>query len=333
MAAFHGLFSLKDPATRVVVIALISDLVVAAVKVIAGFLSNSSAMTSEGVHTLVDASTEIILLYGMVASRRGRTPEHQLGFGRELYFWNFVVAVLILALGSGIALVAGARQITNPVRLQSEWLNFFVLGCSGAVEAAAMWKAFGNSRTARGNKSLYRYLSRRRDPTSLTVLFGGIAAIVSLIATALGLSAAAITNDAVYDGVASIAIATILAVTAIKLAADSKSLLIGVPADPEVVTMIVERVKLNGAVETVNGVVSVHLSPDQLLIGLSVAFKTALDTSMIENAIIQVEASLRNSHPQIVALFIKPQSHEHYSKLHECRVAGHDRYAAVVEDG
>jgi cation diffusion facilitator family transporter len=332
MPASHALFSLKDPATRVVIIALVSDLAVAAVKFVAGFLSNSSAMTSEGVHTLIDASTEIILLYGLVASRRGRTPEHQLGFGRELYFWNFVVAVLILALGSGIALVTGVRQIIDPVRLQDEWLNFVVLGCSGAVEAVAMWQSFGNSQTARGNKSLYRYLSRRRDPTSLTVLFGGVAAIASLIVTALGLSLAAIADNAIYDGAASIAIATILAVTAIKLASDSKSLLIGVPADSEVVTMIVERVESNEAVETVNGVLSVHLSPDQLVVGLSVAFKPALNTSMIENAIIEVEESLRNNRPQIVALFIRPQSREHYLKLHgkAAPVMGCERAKATV---
>ncbi len=105
-----------------------------------------------------------------------------------------MVAVLILALGSGIALVTGVRQIADPVRLQDEWLNFVVLGCSGAVEAVAMWQSFGNARTARGTKSLYRYLSRRRDPSFAHRAFGGVAAIASLIVTALGLSAAAITD-------------------------------------------------------------------------------------------------------------------------------------------
>jgi cation diffusion facilitator family transporter len=288
----------------------------ATVKFFAGFLSNSSAMTSEGVHTLIDASTEIILLYGLVASRRGGTPEHQLGFGREVFFWNFVVAGLILALGSGIALVAGVRQIAEPVKLHNEWLNFVVLGCSGGVEVVALWTSFGKTRITRGDVSLYRSLSRRRDPTSLTVLFGGVAAIVSLLVTALGLSVAAIVDSAIYDGVASVLISVILAVTAIKLAAESKSLLIGVPADPEVVTVIVERVKANEAVEAVNGMVSVHLSPDQLLVGMSVAFKDDLNTLAIEKAIVELEASLESNHPQIIALFVKPQSRAHYLKLH-----------------
>ena len=301
---------------RVVVIALAGDILVAAFKFVAGHLSGSSAMISEGVHTLIDACTEIILLYGLVVSRRRATPEHQLGYGREVFFWNFVVAVLILALGSGIAFVAGLHQIANPVALENEWLNFVVLACSGVVEIGGLWAAFKKTSSGRGKESLYRSLSRRRDPTSLTILFGGVAAVIGLIVTAVGLIASMLTENAAYDGLASIAIAAILAVTALKLAIESKSLLIGVPADPEVVTAIIATVKTSDAVHIVNGMVSVHLSPDQLLVALSVSFDDALGSRQIEIAISGIEGELHRSHPQIVALFIKPQSPERYAEVH-----------------
>ncbi|MDL2408213.1 cation diffusion facilitator family transporter [Rhizobium calliandrae] len=301
---------------RAVLVALAGDVVVASIKFIAGFLSGSSAMISEGVHTLIDASTEVILLYGLVMSRRRGTPAHQLGYGREVFFWNFVVAILIFSLGSGIAFLAGVRQIIHPATIEGHILNFTVIVCSGAVEIIGLREAFRKSRRGRSKESLYQSLVRQRDPTSMTILFGGIAALVGLIVTACGLLASMVTANAVYDGVASVVIAGILAVTAFKLATESKSLLIGVPADPEIVKGMIATVAAAKPVETVNGVVSVHLSPDQLLVAISVAFKAGLNTETLEAAVAQIEASLRAGFPQIVALFIKPQSQSHYAELH-----------------
>lgn len=301
---------------RAVIIALVGDFVVATIKFIAGYLSGSSAMVSEGVHTLIDASTEVILLYGLAVSRRRATPEHQLGFGREVYFWNFVVAILILALGAGIAFVAGLHQIVNPVPLENEWLNFVVLALSAVVEIVSLGAAFRKTSGGRGKQSLYRLLRRRRDPTSLTILFGGVAAVIGLLVTAIGLTASMLTGDASYDGLASIAIAAILAVTALKLAIESKALLIGVPADPEIVKAIIEKVRSNENVDVVNGLITVHLAPDQIVVALSVAFQDNLNSQQIEETISAIENGLNSIQPQIVALFIKPQSPERYAEVH-----------------
>jgi cation diffusion facilitator family transporter len=301
---------------RAVLIALAGDIIVAAIKFFAGFLSGSSAMISEGVHTLIDASTEVILLYGLIVSRRRGTPAHQLGYGREVFFWNFVVAILIFSLGSGVAFLAGLRQIIHPAPIEGHTLNFTVIACSAAVEIIGLREAFRKSKHGRSKESLYQSLVRRRDPTSMTILFGGIAALMGLAVTTLGLLASMATGNAAYDGMASVVIAAILAVTAFKLATESKSLLIGVPADPEIVKGIIGTVAAAGSVKAVNGVVSVHLSPDQLLVAISVAFKPDLNTEELETAIAQIEAGLRVGFPQIVALFIKPQSPEHYAELH-----------------
>lgn len=300
---------------NVVLIALASDITVAAVKFIAAHYSGSTSMASEGIHSLIDASTEIILLYGLLASDRKATPDHQLGYGRELYFWNFVVALLIFAVGSGIAFREGTRQISTPLALHSMGLSYAVLAFSAVAEAMALWVALRKSNASRGKVSLYRFFARRRDPTALTILFGGIAALIGLVVTAVGLMASGLTENARYDGIASVAISAVLAVTAFKLAAESKSLLIGVPAAPDVVKEIIDGIKVVPSVRNVNGMISVHLAPDKIMVATSVSFDENMTTKELENAIADIEESLHNAHPQIVALFVKPQSPERYAEL------------------
>jgi cation diffusion facilitator family transporter len=299
-----------------VLIALGCDLVIAAIKFVASCFTGSSGMSSEGVHSLIDASTELILLYGLMMSRRGATADHQLGFGREVYFWNFVVALLMFALGSGVTLISGLRQIIHPAPLDHAWINFFVLALSAAVETTGLWAALKKSNATRGSDSLYRFFYRRRDPTSLTIFFGGIAGILGLVATTIGLILSQFLNNDAFDGIASVAISLILGVTAWKLAMESKSLLIGVPADPELVQEIIACVDKNSGVCVVNGMISVHLAPEQLMVALSVSFDVSLTSGQVEGAIADIEDKLHVDYPQIVALFIKPQSPERYAAVH-----------------
>jgi len=301
---------------RIVFIALAADLVVAALKFLAARESGSASMSSEGVHSLIDASTEIILLYGLLVSAKRATPEHQLGFGREVFFWNFVVAVLIFALGSGIALLDGIQQMMSPRPIENVELNYIVLSLSGVAELVALWLALGGANAKKGTQSLFRSLRRRRDPTALTILFGGAAAVLGLIATAVGLSLSVASGDPRYDGATSVVIALILALTAFKLAAESKSLLIGVPADESVVTAILSDVRARASVTTINGMVSVHLAPDQLLVSLSIWFDDSLSKKGVEVEIEGIEEDLYKTYPQIVALFIKPQTPARYAALH-----------------
>ncbi|KRB61138.1 hypothetical protein ASE04_22460 [Rhizobium sp. Root708] len=298
-----------------VAISLLADLVLASIKFVAAYASGSTAMSSEGVHSLVDAGTEIILLYGLIASGRKANPEHQLGYGREVYFWNFVVAVLIFAFGAGIALLDGLHQIAQPKPISGETINYIVLACSAILDGVALWAAVRRTGVGRGHDSLLQFLRRRRDPTASTILFGGVASVAGILVTSGGLLASWWTGDPRFDGLASLAIAGILAVTAFKLAAQSKSLLIGVPADPSVVAEIIEDTKRNPTVQAVNGVISAHLAPEQLIVALSVWFTEELSKAGVEQAIANVEDDLRRRHPQILALFIKPQSPERYRDL------------------
>jgi cation diffusion facilitator family transporter len=302
----------------IVVINLLADLTVAAIKFAAAYISGSTAMSSEGVHSLVDAGTEAILLYGLIASGKGARPKHQLGHGREIYFCNFVVAVLIFALGAGVALLDGLHQVARPKPIDHEGISCIVLACSALLEGTALWAPVRRASVGRGKDSLLTFLKRRRDLTASTILFGGVASLVGILATAGGLLASRITGVPRFDGVASLVIAATLAITAIRLAAQSKSLLIGVPADPSVVAEIIEDTRKNPTVKHVNGMISAHLAPEQLLVALSVWFEDELSKAGIEQAIANVEDDLRRRHPQTVALFVKPQSPERF-----CTVNGH----------
>ena len=188
----------------------------------------------------------------MASLRREReaSPEHQLGYGREVYWCNFVVAVLIFALGAGAALLDGLHQVARPKPIDNEGISYSVLACSAVLEGAALWAAVRRASVGRGKDSLLTFLQRRRDLTASTILFGGVASLVGILATAGGLLASRITGNPRFDGLASLVIAAILAITAFKLAAQSKKLLIGVPADPSVVAEIIEDTTKNSSGQT-----------------------------------------------------------------------------------
>lgn len=291
---------------RAVIIGLLGDVVIATIKFAAAFLTGSSAMASGAVHSLIDACSEVILFYGVVASKRMATPQHQLGYGREIYFWNFIVAILIFALGSGVTLIGGVKQIVAPKPIEDEWLNYIVLALSMGVEIFALWAATRQIKVSTGSNWL-KALRRRRDNTTLTIIEGDIAALIGLTLSAGGLLACQLTGDNRYDGFASVAISFILAIVAFRLASNSKNLLIGLPVDKEVADTIIACVQANENVLRVNGMVSVHLAPDQLLVALSVWFADGLTKQDVEQAIADIDGQIRQNYP-IRALFIEPQS-------------------------
>lgn len=300
---------------RAVMIGLAGDLLIATIKFVAAALTGSSAMMSGGVHSLIDACTEIILFYGLMASKRMATPQHQLGYGREIYFWNFIVAILIFALGSGITLIGGLKQIVSPKPIEAEWINYIVLTVSIIVEAVALWAATRQLRVEIGETWLSA-LRRRRDNTTLTIVEGDIAAIAGLLIAACGLIACQMTGDYRYDGGASVIISFILAIVAFRLASNSKALLIGLPVDKNVAASIIEDIEKNEHVLRVNGMVSVHLAPDQLLVAVSIWFDRDLTKDDVERTIGDIDEAIRQRYP-IRALFLEPQNPKRFQALNK----------------
>jgi cation diffusion facilitator family transporter len=307
----------QNSSKKVIYAALAGNLLIAITKFAAAAWTGSSAMLSEGVHSLVDTGNEVLLLYGLRQAARPPDANHPLGYGRELYFWTFIVAIMIFALGAGVSLYEGVSHIRHPVHVEDPTVNYLVLGLSFLFEGGSWWVALKEFRRAKGNRGYFRAVRESKDPTTFTVLFEDSAALTGLIIALIGIWAAEAFEMPELDGVASIGISLVLGITAFVLARETKGLLIGEAARPEVQNSILAIVQADPAIERANGVITAHLAPQQVVAALSVDFVDELTTADIEACVTRIEAQVRERHPEITMLFVKPQSSGTYRKRRE----------------
>jgi cation diffusion facilitator family transporter len=288
--------------------ALLGNLMVALAKLVAAALTGSAAMLSEAVHSLVDTVNEVLLLYGIARSARPADRLHPFGYGRELYFWSFVVALLIFALGAGVSAYEGLNRVMNPRPIQRPQVIYAVLAVALVFEGVSWWislRAFGASKRNLGWWEAFR---RSKDPPAFIVVFEDSAALLGILAAAVGTTAAIYTGDSRWDGVASLVIAVILAGVAALLARESKELLIGERADPVLSDAILHIAGGIAGVCSANSIVTVQIAPNSVVATLSLDFFDTLRAPEIERAVIELESRIRGAHPEVSALFVKPQS-------------------------
>ncbi len=288
--------------------ALAGNLLVAMAKFTAAALTGSASMASEAVHSLVDTVNEVLLLYGIARSKRPADRMHPLGYGRELYFWSFVVALLIFALGAGVSVYEGVNRILHPEPIERPAVIYAVLAASFAFEGTSWWvavRAFGATRHNRGWWEAFR---RSKDPPAFIVVFEDSAALIGILAAAAGATATILTGDARWDGFASLVIAAILAAVATLLAQESKDLLIGERADPALSEAILRTAGSIAGVCSANSIVTVQIAPNSIIATLSLDFFDTLRAPEIERAVVELERRIRSEHPEVSALFVKPQS-------------------------
>jgi cation diffusion facilitator family transporter len=288
--------------------ALAGNVLVAAAKFAAAAVTGSAAMLSEAVHSLVDTVNELLLLYGIARSARPADRMHPLGYGRELYFWSFVVALLIFALGAGVSVYEGVDRLMHPIPIERPAVNFIVLAVSLAFEGASWLVGVRAFRAAKRNLGWWEAFRRSKDPPTFIVVFEDSAAILGIIVAAAGMAAAVLTQDSRWDGAASLAIAVILAAVAGLLARESKDLLIGERADPSLSDAIMRTASGIAGVCRANSIVTVQLAPRNVIATLSLDFFDYLRAPDIERAVLELEARIRSAHPEVSALFVKPQS-------------------------
>jgi cation diffusion facilitator family transporter len=298
----------KSGTNVVVWAALAGNLLVAATKFAAAAISGSAAMLSEAVHSLVDSVNELLLLYGISRSARPADRVHPLGYGRELYFWSFVVALLIFALGAGVSLYEGVDRLLHPQPIERPVIVFVVLGVSLAFESASWLVGMRAFRATQRTLGWWEAFRRSKDPPTFIVVFEDSAAILGIAAAAAGTAAALLTGDSRWDGVASIGIAVILAAVAGLLARESKGLLIGERADPALSDAIMRTASAIPGVCSANSIMTMQLAPNNVIATLSLDFFDYLRAPDIERAVVELETRVRSAHPQVSALFVKPQS-------------------------
>jgi cation diffusion facilitator family transporter len=292
----------------VVLIALTGNLLIAVSKFVAAALTGSSAMLSEGVHSLADTANELLMLYGLKRAQAPADVAHPFGHGREVYFWSFIVALLIFAVGAGVSFYEGVQRLLVPHTVDHVLTNYIVLGVSFVFEGISWGAALRRLRRSKGERGYLEAMRRSKDPTVFTVLLEDSAALTGLLVAAIGITLAAVTGYSQYDAAASLVIAAILCVTSFFLARETKALLIGEPAHSHVQASLLEIASRDGAVAHANGVVTAQLGPDHVLAALSAEFEDALTTPQIEACVERLETAFKSAHPEIVAVFVKPQT-------------------------
>ncbi|TIN51306.1 MAG: cation transporter [Mesorhizobium sp.] len=293
---------------RVIYAALAGNVAIALTKFAAAFFTGSSAMLSEGVHSLVDTGNGALLLYGMRRAARPPDRTHPLGHGRELYFWSFIVALLVFALGAGVSFYEGVIHIIAPEPVVNAKVNYIVLGLSFLFEGSSWLVALKEFRQQKGKQGWFQAVRRSKDPSVYTVLFEDSAALLGLVVAFAGILTSELLAIPELDGAGSIGIAVILGATAIFLARESKGLLIGEPASPEVQRKVLAIADQDPAVQRANGILSVHIGPEEIVAGLSIEFEDHLTAPEIETCVERLESRLKKDMPEITRLFVKPQA-------------------------
>jgi cation diffusion facilitator family transporter len=305
--------SLRKTAARsssrtVIYAAIAGNLLVASTKFAAAIWTGSSAMLSEGIHSVVDTGNELLLLYGMRRAKVRPDPDHPLGYGREIYFWSFVVALLIFAVGAGFSLFEGIVHVMNPTPIRNPAVNYAVLALSALFDGATWWIALRSFKGDRLYAELFEAFRDSKDPPSFMVLFEDSAALIGLLIAFAGTFLSVKLDLPVLDGVASILIGLVLAAIASILARETKSLLIGEPADQSIIDAITRLAEEMEGIAHANGILTVHLAPSQIMVALSLEFADELKTPEIEGKVSELERRVRRLHPEVIALFVKPQS-------------------------
>jgi cation diffusion facilitator family transporter len=316
----------RNSSTPAVVAALAGDMLVGLAKSAAAIWTGSSAMTSEAIHSFVDAGNEVLLLYGIRRAGHRADVEHPLGYGRELYFWSFIVALLVFALGAGFAVYEGVNHLRQPEAIQHPMVNYAVLGVAFTFDGWSWLISFKQFDAARGDLGFYAAFRASKDPPSFMVLFENTAALLGLLVAATGTFLAVTLSLPMLDGVASIVIGLILGGTAVLLVRESKSLLIGERADPHLSRSILAIAAADPFIASANGLLTVQLAPNQIVAALSLEFLDDRTIAQVEQQVIALEQRVRAAHPDVVLLFVKPQTDKAYSAQRR------DRFGDLAED-
>jgi len=299
---------LASGSKKVIYAALAGNALIAVSKFTAATLTGSSAMLSEGVHSLVDTGNQGLMLLGLSRSKKSPDKDHPFGYGMEIYFWSFMVAVLIFALGAGISIYEGIHALKSPQPISNPIWNYSILGLAIVFEGWAWNVAYQEFKKTIGSQSLWTAIKNSKDPTIFTVLLEDTAALVGLLVAIIGIYLSQALNIPELDGIASIIIGVILAMVAVILSIECKGLLIGEAASKETRLDIENIIRSEDDILALNELLTMHMGPEDILLNISVDFKDGLPAEQIEKTISRLEQQIKKQQPSIKRLFIEVQS-------------------------
>jgi cation diffusion facilitator family transporter len=293
---------------KVIYAALIGNALIAVTKFAASVFTGSAAMLAEGIHSLVDTGNQGLLLYGLHKAKKPPDEKFPFGHGKEVYFWSFVVAILIFAMGAGISLYEGVVHILHPELVSNPMVNYVVLGFALIFEGGAWFFAFKEFSRSKGQWSYVQAVQRGKDPTIFMVLFEDSAAVLGLIVAFFGIWLGQVTGIVYLDGIATVIIGLILGGTAVWLAYETKGLLIGESANREVVQSIREMAKQLSGVTHVNEVLTMHMGPEFILVNLSVDFRDGVASEVVQECVAQLDVRIKAKHPFVKRVFVEAEA-------------------------
>ncbi|MEH2071651.1 MAG: cation diffusion facilitator family transporter [Nostoc sp.] len=297
-----------DSSKKTIFAAMGANLAIAVTKFIAAAITGSSAMISEGIHSIVDTGDQLLLLLGLRMSQKPADDSHPFGYGQELYFWTLIVAILIFAIGGGMSIYEGITHLRNPSPLEDPMWNYIVLGIAIILEGYSWTVALKEFLPTKGKEHFWQAIKNSKDPTVFTVLFEDSAAILGLVVAFLGIFLGHLFNNIYFDGIASIIIGIILAIVAVLLAKESKGLLVGESANPQTITSIRSLSKTEPEVKEVVRVLTMQLAPQEVLLNLEIQFFQNLTGEQIAVTVDNLETKIRQKHPEIKLIFIEAKS-------------------------
>jgi len=290
----------------VVYAAIVANFGIAIAKFVAAALTGSSAMISEGIHSLVDTGNQGLLLLGLRQSRRPPDVEHPFGYGKELYFWSLIVAIVIFGVGGGVSIYEGITHILDPSPLEDPLVNYVVLGLAFVLEGASWVVALREvSSQTTPDEGLVTTIRTAKDPSVITVLLEDSAALVGLVIAAVGIYLSHALEDPRIDGMASLAIGGVLVLVALFLAAEARGLLVGERADPDLTDRLRLIAESDEEVDLVEDIRSMHLGPDHVVITLRLQF-TSDEADRLAEVITRLEERLRAEDPRLGDITMQP---------------------------
>jgi cation diffusion facilitator family transporter len=288
--------------------ALAANLLIAITKFVAGSITRSAAMISEGIHSVVDTLNQVLLLYGLRQSRKPPDHQHPFGYGKELYFWSFIVSILIFSLGGGLSIYHGIRFLLNPVEPGNPTVNYIVLGASLVFEGISFGIALKEFNQTREGMGWWKAIIVSKDPSSFLVLFEDAAAVMGLLIVLVLIMIGHYFDIPEMDGIASIAVGALLVAVSMVLGRESRSLLMGEGMPPDTQKKIKSLAEGDMSVLKVNNVMSTYQSPEEVVLMLIITFKADLDTEDISKAITRIRSDIKREFERVEFVIIQPHA-------------------------
>ena len=293
--------------SRTILIALGANVGIAAAKFVAAAITGSSAMLTEGVHSLVDSANQLLLLHGRKQARRPADAVHPFGYGRELYFWSFVVAILVFSLGAGVSVYEGVLHILAPEPATDPVIAFVVLGLAAGLEGWSTIAALADFNRSRGSRGLWSEIRRSKDAPTLVLLLENAGALVGLAVAAAGLTLSLVTSNPFWDGLASVLIGLVLGALALVLLFEAKGLLIGESADPALVAAIRRTAEAHEGIVCVHEVLTLHVAPEMVTAMISADFDDTISARAVEGIVARIEREVGEMFPIVTRVYVQPK--------------------------